>query len=115
MEPTIPTKTLVVSIPSKKYEVGDIASYKDTSSRIITHRIVNIKNYPSKNLYYFKGDANKYKDPAPTVEHEIVGKTYMLISGNILGNKPIILLFYILAGFLIGKFTINFLVLFGTI
>lgn len=115
MEPTISTKTLVVSIPSKHYLIGDIASYKDTNNRIITHRIVNIKKYQNGSLYYFKGDANKYKDPAPTAEHEIIGKTYILISGNILSNKAIILLFYIIAGFLIGKLAINFLALFGTI
>lgn len=115
MEPTIPAKSIVLTIPAQFLKAGDIASYRDVINRVITHRIASIKTYETINFYTFKGDANKYEDPTPITQKEIIGKTYTLLPGNLWSNQTIVILIYIFAGFIVGKLLINFLAVFGTI
>lgn len=76
MEPTIPTGSIVLVMPSKEYKVGDVITFgKDTRSEIpTTHRIVSIRENVQGNFYTTKGDANEEQDPRETAGKEIIGK-----------------------------------------
>ncbi len=76
MEPTIPTGSVVVVMPSKTYTVGDVITFgKDTKTEIpTTHRIVSIRENVQGDYYTTKGDANEEQDPREIAAKEILGK-----------------------------------------
>jgi len=81
MEPAIKTGSLAVTVPSQKYEGGDIISfYQDNNKKnIVTHRIV-FKLYPDgfdrPAVYLTSGDANKTLDQGRIGEDQIIGKLF---------------------------------------
>ena len=70
MAPTIQSGETIIIKKSKKYEVGDIITYKSSDGSIITHRIISIDN----DLYYTKGDFNNVEDNEPIKIEQIYGK-----------------------------------------
>jgi len=77
MEPTIKVGSVIISIPQKNYEVGDVVTYKDNLSKykFTTHRIVEIKEVNGKKEIYTKGDANDSLDGEAISEANILGKS----------------------------------------
>lgn len=58
MEPDISINDLVILRSTDKFNVNDIVSYKDTSGKVIMHRIIKIDG----NKVITKGDANNVSD-----------------------------------------------------
>jgi len=76
MEPTIPTGSIVLVMPSQTYKAGDIITFgKDTKSEIpTTHRIVSVRENVQGDFYTTRGDANEEQDPREIAAKEIIGK-----------------------------------------
>jgi len=77
MQPAVLVGDLVLTRAQKNlpYKVGDIISFK-SQDKIISHRILGLKNQNGKIFYRTKGDANKNGDPNLVAESEILGKAY---------------------------------------
>lgn len=58
MEPDISVNDLVILKSTDKFNVNDIVSYKDTSGKVVMHRIIKIDG----NKVITKGDANNVSD-----------------------------------------------------
>lgn len=73
--------------------VGDIVTYKEGTSTLITHRIVEISGENGKSEYVLKGDANNANDSKAITFDEIEGKYVTKITwmGKIIDfiNTPI--------------------------
>ena len=105
MEPAVSKGSLVLTLPSGKYEVGDIVAFEHIRESVVTHRIIAAKNLAQGYLYSTKGDANNYEDAAPVSDKKVIGKVIASIpfAGNILGNPwAFILLVYFPLGFSLG-------------
>ena len=94
MEDKIHIGDYILVVKNKKYEVGDIVTYK-LNGNYITHRIINKKG----NKITTKGDANNTEDESIN-ESMIVGK--VIISGGALNT--IINYKYITAGILLSLY-----------
>lgn len=71
MEPTIPTKSLVITQTQDTYQVGDIVLYKSMlDDRYILHRIID----STSDGFVLKGDANSVPDSLLVSQDQIVGK-----------------------------------------
>lgn len=73
MEPFLPVGSIIYSYNSGDYKKGDVISFKD-GSRVITHRIADLKTNEGNLAYTTKGDANKTVDPSPVFKKQILGK-----------------------------------------
>lgn len=74
MEPKIHTGSVVFTLPSKTYKVGDVLTF-NRGKISITHRIVAIKN----GQYQTKGDANKIADPELVDKSNVIGKDILIV------------------------------------
>jgi signal peptidase len=76
MEPTIPTGSIVVVMPSQSYKVGDVITFgKDTKTQIpTTHRIIAERREGNKTYFTTQGDANEEQDPREVMASEVIGK-----------------------------------------
>lgn len=80
MEPTIPTGAAVIVRENDlgMYEEGDVITFRSAETAIYgmpnTHRIVEVVQNGSEQLYITKGDANSAADPAPVSPGQIYGK-----------------------------------------
>ena len=67
MRPTIPVGGLVLdrAIPSNEVRVGDVITFSDpyVKGRLVTHRVIDIRQTPHGLAYRTKGDANPGRDP----------------------------------------------------
>ena len=107
MEPAVSKGSLVLTLPSGKYEVGDIVAFEFEHIReaVVTHRIIAAKNLAQGYLYSTKGDANSYEDAVPVSNKKVIGKVIASLpfAGNILSNPwAFILLVYFPLGFALG-------------
>lgn len=75
MEPTIPTGSIIYTMKNLGYNLGDVITYKVSEDKLVTHRIVRIKNN-GEVVYLTKGDANTAPDAEYVTAEKIVGKTY---------------------------------------
>lgn len=79
MEPTIKTASVIVTLPSKTYDQGDIITFRPTDDEeyIVTHRIA-FKQYASglssAPFYVTTGDANDIIDPWQISDSQVLGK-----------------------------------------
>lgn len=84
MEPKYPTGSLIYvkKIDTSSLDVGDVISFKLSSSVIATHRIVELvadENNPSVIQYRTKGDANDTVDSSLVSKEDIIGKVVFCI------------------------------------
>src|SRR3989344_181694 len=77
MQPAIAVGDLAVvkKQASSDYKAGDIIAFK-SQDKIVSHRIIGLKNQNGKVFYQTKGDANKNEDQGLVAESAIIGKAY---------------------------------------
>ena len=75
MEPTIMTGDVIVVKSQTDYKVRDVATFKDSSNHIITHRVTEIKN----GVFVTKGDANRTTDNGNIQFNQIIGKVIFIL------------------------------------
>ncbi|MFO6597658.1 signal peptidase I SipW [Bacillus cereus] len=77
MEPTFLTGSIIAIEPNKdgsKYQKGDVITFKEKDQKIITHRIIGVKDTNGKVMYETKGDNNNGPDLEPVLAENVVGK-----------------------------------------
>ncbi|WP_242224680.1 signal peptidase I SipW [Bacillus cereus group sp. BfR-BA-01380] len=77
MEPTFLTGSVIAIEPTKdgsKYKKGDVITFKEKNNKIITHRIIDVKNINGKVAYETKGDNNNGPDLNPVLAENVIGK-----------------------------------------
>lgn len=106
MAQTINKYSLVISAPKDKYNVDDLITYKfkNNDKHLITHRIIDIKDFGDKKLYFTKGDNNEFQDAIPVSQNEIVGEVLFSIPylGYVLTPMAFGFLVYLPIGFMFG-------------
>jgi signal peptidase len=78
MEPTIPTGSIIYTMKNLGYNLGDVITYKVSEDKLVTHRVVEIKNN-GEVLYVTKGDANAAADASAVTADKVLGKTYFFL------------------------------------
>lgn len=78
MEPSIPTRGLVLTLPSKTYSIGDVITFEQKKGDVVTHRLY--ENLSTKE-YKTKGDANEDLDVGTVSSDQVVGKVVLVIPG----------------------------------
>ena len=121
MEPTFLTGSIIAIEPNKdgsKYQKGDVITLK-RKIKIITHRIIGVKDTNGKVMYETKGDNNNGPDLEPVLAENVVGKyaditvPYVGYLLNYANSKAGAALLLIIPGvFLLGYSAISILVLF---
>ena len=81
MEPTIKRASVVVILPTKAYQPGQVITFRHPQKpeRFITHRINDLEVIEGKVFYLTKGDANNIKDQQKVSQDEVVGKALFWI------------------------------------
>ncbi|OGV94450.1 signal peptidase I [Microgenomates group bacterium RIFCSPLOWO2_01_FULL_46_13] len=80
MAPAIPAGSVIASLPSPSYQVGDIISFKtDGKSIPVTHRLVAKLTQNSQTVYLTKGDANEEPDQQLVKTENILGKVSLTL------------------------------------
>ncbi|HDX9589499.1 TPA: signal peptidase I [Bacillus pseudomycoides] len=77
MEPTFLTGSVIAIEPTKdgsKYKKGDVITFKEKDNKIVTHRIIDVKNINGKVVYETKGDNNNGPDLNPVLAENVIGK-----------------------------------------
>ncbi|MEH6890165.1 signal peptidase I [Bacillus sp. JJ864] len=77
MEPTFLTGSVIAIEPTKdgsKYKKGDVITFKEKDNKIVTHRIIDVKNINGKVAYETKGDNNNGPDLNPVLAENVIGK-----------------------------------------
>ncbi|MBE5105656.1 signal peptidase I [Bacillus thuringiensis] len=77
MEPTFLTGSIIAIEPTKdgsKYKKGDVITFKEKDQKIITHRIIGVKDTNGKVMYETKGDNNNGPDLEPVLAENVIGK-----------------------------------------
>lgn len=79
MEPGIHTGSVVALKPGgdmTRFQKGDVITFMDEESRLITHRIVDVELNSALNqaTYTTKGDANDAADSSPVFSTNVVGQ-----------------------------------------
>lgn len=77
MEPTFLTGSVIAIEPTKdgsKYQKGDVITFKENETKIVTHRITDVKNVNGKVMYETKGDNNNGPDLKPVLAENVIGK-----------------------------------------
>lgn len=77
MEPTFLTGSIIAIEPTKdgsKYKKGDVITFKEKGNKIVTHRIVDVKQLNGKVSYETKGDNNNGPDLKPVLSENVIGK-----------------------------------------
>lgn len=79
MNPNINSGDMIIVKKSKKYNIGDVITFKDINENItITHRIIEIEK---GDRYVTKGDSNYSKDESQVETKNIIGKVVKKIPG----------------------------------
>lgn len=78
MEPHLPVGSLVITLPSDTYDIGNIVAFT-RDGITVTHRIA--KKEVSRNIFSFvtKGDANNTTDEQKITQDAIIGKELLFI------------------------------------
>lgn len=80
MEPGIPTGSLIVTIPSREYSVGDVVTHNTSGQSMpVTHRIVEKYEQQGELVFRTKGDANDLEDGGTISIQDIMGKVRLII------------------------------------
>lgn len=88
MEPGIPLGSLVVASRTdpRDLALGDIVSFRTSSGKVVTHRILGITEDAGERLVSTGGDASDAPDPTPVPHGAIVGvvRVHLPILGYLL-------------------------------
>lgn len=82
MEPVIKTGGIIVTLPSKSYQMNDIVTffYDNDEKNLITHRIeVRKFDRSGQAIYLTSGEANKTFDEREIMDKNIVGKVVLTL------------------------------------
>ncbi|MBI5356776.1 signal peptidase I [Candidatus Collierbacteria bacterium] len=81
MEPAVTVGSLVVETVPRKFQVGDIITYKLSQNprNLVTHRIVEIEKINGSIFFKVKGDAVNQPDTGLVPEDQITGKIILSI------------------------------------
>lgn len=81
MEPTIGTKSIVITVPTTQLNQGDVVTFKQSGrdTVLVTHRIVEIAESDEGKIITTKGDANEDADPEKVPQSDVVGKVIFSI------------------------------------
>ncbi|HEK9100233.1 signal peptidase I [Bacillus pfraonensis] len=77
MEPTFLTGSIIAIEPTKdgsKYKKGDVITFKEDEKKIVTHRVIGVKDVNGKVMYETKGDNNNGPDLKPVLAENVIGK-----------------------------------------
>ncbi|PED73704.1 signal peptidase I [Bacillus pseudomycoides] len=77
MEPTFLTGSIIAIEPTKdgsKYKKDDVITFKESDKKIVTHRIIDVKDVNGKVMYETKGDNNNGPDLKPVLAENVIGK-----------------------------------------
>jgi len=89
MLPTIEVGDLVLdkTEDTSTLAVGDVISFREGTTTVITHRIVNITESGGTRQFTTKGDNNNTEDSNPVVQSDVEGK--MIYSVHNIGNAAL--------------------------
>jgi signal peptidase I, archaeal type len=89
MLPTIQIGDLVLdkTVDADTLQVGDIVSYREGTTTVITHRITAINDSGGVRQFTTKGDNNNTADANPVLESDVEGK--MITSYHNIGNAAL--------------------------
>ena len=85
MVPTLNVGDLLIlkGIPPEDIKVGDIIVFRATwlpsSEPPVVHRVVAIENRSGILYFYTKGDNNRFRDPAPAPQQNVIGVVIFVI------------------------------------
>ncbi len=79
MEPVIMTGDIIVIKPSEEYFVNETITFTSLEERVVTHRIVSIKEKEGNPLYSTKGDANRAEDEDMVQHSQVIGKVVLVL------------------------------------
>jgi signal peptidase len=79
MEPTIFIGDIVITKKQDDYRKNDVITFYGPEGRIVTHRIVEIKENKDHRTFFTKGDANRSEDDAQIQQEQIIGKVIFVI------------------------------------
>lgn len=68
---------VIKELPS--YQKEDIVTFKDAGDRIVTHRIVEVKEQEDESVFVTKGDANRSLDNDEVPEQKVLGKVQFMV------------------------------------
>jgi signal peptidase I len=78
MEPTFQTGSIIAIKPTsdagKSYKKDDVIIFKEADDKIVTHRIVEVKEANGKISYITKGDNNNANDLNPVLSQNVIGQ-----------------------------------------
>lgn len=75
MEPSIMTGDVIIVKSDLNYKKLNVVTFKDSQNRIVTHRIIDIKD----DLFITKGDANRSVDNGTTHFNKVIGKVVFIL------------------------------------
>lgn len=80
MQPQIPVGSIVYTLPSSRYEAGDIIAF--TKNEVtVTHRIIAIKTENGQTMYQTQGDANNVADTDLVAPRDVIGRMEVQFPG----------------------------------
>lgn len=81
MEPTIPTRSIVITAPVGFYDVNDIITFKQSGRNnvLVTHRVTEKREIAGMVEYTTKGDANEESDAEAVPSRDVIGKVIFSI------------------------------------
>ncbi|WP_414617179.1 signal peptidase I SipW [Virgibacillus sp. M23] len=77
MEPTFQTGSIIAIKPGTEqsmYKKGDVITFRTKEEKMITHRIVEVKQAEEQQVYTTKGDNNDGVDVEPVLTQNIIGE-----------------------------------------
>lgn len=95
MEPTIVPKEMIIIQEKDEYNEGDIITYKDNFSNLITHRIVAIDG----EKYITKGDGNEEADDIikkEDIKGKVIKHSYTLGWIYLYALKPLLVIIIVM-------------------
>jgi len=86
MQPTINVGSIVLTVKSPTYAVGDIVAFENSLKQVVTHRIVDKATVSKGTFYELQGDANNTPDNDPVAEKSVIGKSIFVVPylGNLI-------------------------------
>ncbi len=79
MEPSINTGDLVVVKSQPAYKDREVITFYDADHRVVTHRVIDIKEINNTQAFITKGDANEAPDTNAVTQDQVVGKVVMVL------------------------------------
>lgn len=79
MEPSIMTGDIILIKKQDRYQLKDVVTFNDQSDRVVTHRIIEIKNNQDREEFVTQGDANQSPDIHPIDASQVKGKVAMVV------------------------------------